>query len=114
LLSDVRAAEALFHAKAARYGVRRVAQLLHARGLPAELVHETLGRARDTELARALAIWRRRFGAPPQDAQSRARQQRFLLGRGFEPSTIHRLMRTVADGGADDAGTVEPADDDGG
>ena len=51
----------------------------------------TLQQARGTELARAQEVWRRRFGHPPADAAERARQMRFLAGRGFEGDIIRRV-----------------------
>jgi regulatory protein len=97
LLSDRRTAEALLHAKAPRYGQRRLQMLLQAKSLAPELVDETLQRARETEQARAFEVWRRRFHAPPADAQERARQIRFLLARGFEASVVQRVLKQAAD-----------------
>jgi regulatory protein len=50
-----------------------------------------------TELERAREVWLRRFGQPPADAAERARQMRFLAGRGFETDIIRRVIA-----GADD------------
>lgn len=92
-LSDVRTADALLLAKAPRYGSRRLRQLLQAKSLDASLVSDTLARARDTEFERALALWQRRFGQPPVDLRERARQQRFLAGRGFDAAVIDRVLK---------------------
>jgi regulatory protein len=92
-LSDQRAAEALVHAKAPRYGQRRLRQMLQARSIDADLVSATLEKAGPTELDRAREIWRRRFGAVPATLQERARQQRFLAGRGFDGSVIEKVLR---------------------
>ncbi len=99
LLSDRRAADTLLQAKASRYGGRRLQQMMQARSFAPELVAETLAQARSTEFERALEVWRRRFGAPPQDLKERARQQRFLAGRGFDAAVIGRVLKT---GGAED------------
>lgn len=106
LLSDVRTADALLLAKAPRYGSRRLKQMLQAKSLDAELVSQTLVRARESEFDRARAVWLRRFGAPPADPRERARQQRFMLARGFEASVIERVLKDAsrADGGR----TVDP------
>lgn len=96
-LSDVRTADALLLAKAPRYGSRRLRQLLQAKSLDASLVSDTLARARDTEFERARALWQRRFGQPPADLRERARQQRFLAGRGFDASVIARVINGVPD-----------------
>jgi regulatory protein len=100
LLSEARVAESVLGAQAARYGTRRLRQTLQAKGLDPELVAATLQQARGTELERARDVWRRRFGTPPADAAERARQMRFLAGRGFEGDVIRRVVQ----GGTDDDG----------
>jgi regulatory protein len=102
-LDEARVAEALLHSKAARYGSRRLQQSLQSKGLPPDLVASSLQQARGTELARATEVWRRRFGAAPADAAERARQMRFLAGRGFEAEVIHQLMRGLSDAASDAA-----------
>ncbi len=93
LLSEARVAESVLLGQGRRYGVRRLKQTMQAKGLAPELVTHTLQQARLTELERALDIWRRRFGSPPVDAAERARQMRFLAGRGFEGDVIRRVVR---------------------
>lgn len=100
LLSEARAAESVLLGQGRRYGARRLKQTLQAKGLEPELVAHTLKQARATELERAQEIWRRRFGQPPADAAERARQMRFLAGRGFEADVIRRVVRGGED--ADD------------
>ena len=106
LLSDVRTADALLLAKAPRYGSRRLKQMLQAKSLDAELVSQTLVRARESEFDRARVVWHRRFGAPPTDPRERARQQRFMLARGFEASVIDRVLKDASR--ADEGRTVDP------
>lgn len=101
LLSDVRTAESVLNSQAPRYGVRRLKQTLQGKGLAPALVASTLQQARSTELARAQEIWRRRFGVPAADAAERARQMRFLAGRGFEGEVIRRVVRGNCDDAAD-------------
>jgi len=100
LLSEARTAESVLNSQGRRYGVRRLKQTLQGKGLAAELVASTLLRARGTELERAQEMWRRRFGEPAADAAGRARQMRFLAGRGFEGDVIRRVVR----GGEDEHG----------
>jgi regulatory protein len=93
LLSEARTAESVLNSQGRRYGVRRLKQTLQGKGLAPALVASTLQQARGTELERAQEVWRRRFGSPPADAQERARQMRFLAGRGFEGDVIRRVVR---------------------
>ncbi len=99
LLSDARATESLVAAKAGRYGQHRLRQLMQQRRLPDDLVTDALQQLRGTERDRAAEVWRRRFGTPPGDARDRARQIRFLIGRGFDADTAARTV----DQGAKDA-----------
>jgi regulatory protein len=93
LLSEARTAEAVLNSQGRRYGVHRLKQTLQGKGLAPELVASTLQQARGTELERAQDVWRRRFGEPAADAAERARQMRFLAGRGFEGEVIRRVVR---------------------
>ena len=97
LLSDARAAASVLSSQGQRYGVRRLKQTLQFKGLDAELVSATLKEARNTEVERAREVWRRRFGVPPADAAERARQMRFMAGRGFECEVILRVVQGAED-----------------
>ena len=93
LLSESRAAASVLRSQGQRYGVRRLKQTLQSKGLDAELISTTLQQARSTELERAREVWRRRFGTPPASAAERARQMRFMAGRGFEGDVIRRVVQ---------------------
>ncbi|RVU49137.1 recombination regulator RecX [Rubrivivax rivuli] len=97
LLSEVRTAESVLQGQGRRHGVRRLKQILQHKGLAPALVASTLQQARATEYERALEVWRRRFGEPPADATERAKQMRFLAGRGFEGDVIQRVVRGGGD-----------------
>jgi regulatory protein len=93
LLSDERAADALVAAKSSRFGDQKLRHSLRERGLTADQVATALLPLADTELARARAVWQRRFDAPAVDAAGRARQARFLAARGFSSATIWRVVQ---------------------
>lgn len=93
LLSDARAAQSVLTGLGARYGLRRLRQTLQAKGVDAELVAGVLQQARGTELERAREVWRRRFGEVAPDAAGRAKQMRFLAGRGFEGEVVRRVVQ---------------------
>jgi regulatory protein len=97
LLSEERTAQSVLLSQGRRFGTRRLRQTLQAKGLAPDLVADTLQQARGTELERAREVWQRRFGQPPADAAERARQMRFMAGRGFEADVIRRVVQ-----GADD------------
>jgi regulatory protein len=92
-LSPERFVESMVHRKAMRFGLGRLAQELRQHGVDEALTQRTLGELRGSELERALAVWRQRFDASPVDARERARQMRFLQGRGFSAEVIRQVMR---------------------
>lgn len=91
-LSEARVAESVLQSQGARFGSRRLEQALQAKGLDAALVAGTLQQACSTELERAAAVWRRRFGEPAANAAGRAKQMRFLAARGFDGDVIRRVV----------------------
>ena len=97
LLSDARYTEARTHAMKYRYGSRRLEHELRSRGIDDTLVAQALKGASVDELARAKAIWARRFDALPADSLERAKQMRFLAGRGFSFEIIRKVLGTSAD-----------------
>ena len=91
-LSEARFVESRVHARAARFGQRRIAHELSQHG--AALDANTAERLRASEFERAQALWTRRFGTEPAaDAALRAKQMRFLAGRGFASDVIRRIVR---------------------
>lgn len=97
LLSDQRTADSVLRSQGARFGSRRLKQTLQAKGLAPALVASTLALARDTEVERARDVWSRKFGTPAPDAAGRARQMRFLAGRGFDGDVIRRVVGGMTD-----------------
>ncbi|MCW5633417.1 MAG: recombination regulator RecX [Rubrivivax sp.] len=98
LLSDERAAESLIASHAQRFGSRRLQHVLRTKGLAPELVAATLEPVRAGELERARELWRRRFGGvPAADAAARAKQARFLAGRGFDADVVGRVVKGLGE-----------------
>jgi regulatory protein len=94
-LNEQRVVESLVHRRGARLGASRVRQELNSRGLPAQAVQDAVEQLRATELDRAREVWRKKFGTPPDDAAERAKQMRFLAGRGFAGDVIRRVVGGV-------------------
>lgn len=95
-LSEQRAAEQMVHARRSRYGMARIRRDMEAKGVAAEVVSSTVAALKEGELEAARAVWRRKFKALPAGAAERAKQARFLLGRGFSSEVITRLLRGLA------------------
>jgi regulatory protein len=100
-LSEARFVESRVHAREQRFGQRRIAQELKQHG--AVLDADAAQRLRASEFERARAVWARKFGqAPAADAAARAKQMRFLAGRGFDADVIRRVVRGAEDGTPED------------
>jgi len=90
-LSHERFVESRVHARASRFGNLRIRQELkqHQVALSAEAAQAL----KESELQRACAVLARKFSQAPADQAERARQARFLAGRGFSPEVIARALR---------------------
>lgn len=92
LLSTERFVESLVHRRAPRLGSARIRQELQQHGIDKAVAADALAALAGSELARARAVWARRFDHPPGDAAERARQGRFLLARGFAAEVVRRVL----------------------
>ncbi len=91
-INEQRVVDSVLHRRAARLGTARLKQELQAKGIGAEAVADAVQALRSTELERAREVWRRKFGEPAADAAGRAKQMRFLAGRGFGGDIIRRVL----------------------
>jgi len=92
-LSDARYAEHTARAKARRYGPLKVAHYLKSRGVDEEAIAAGVRAAGEDGTANLEAIWKTRFRHSPSDERERARQVRFLQGRGFALEAIFRFLK---------------------
>jgi regulatory protein len=92
-LSETRAVEQLVHNRRSRFGLRRIERDLQARGVSGDALSTALAQLKPGQLDAARAIWRRKFGGkPPRTPAERARQARFLQGRGFELDVVLKVI----------------------
>lgn len=96
LLSDERFVQSRLRVRATGAGLRRLEAELarHALALPAA----DRERLQASEVQRAAALWRHRFGGVAADPKERARQMRFLAGRGFAADVIRRAAAALRAG----------------
>lgn len=102
-LSETRFVESRVHARAQRYGSLRIKLELAQHGLT--LSADAQAELKSTELARARSLWQRKFGvngtggpdAVDGNPALRARQMRFLSGRGFSPEIIRQVLRGLVE-----------------
>lgn len=90
-ISQERLLESVLHSRAARLGSARIERELMQRGLDRQAIDQALGTLEGTELQRAQALWARKFKQPASDPRDRARQIRFLIGRGFSAEVARKV-----------------------
>ncbi len=110
-INEQRVAEALAYRRGAKLGAARVVQELKAKGVDPEAVALAGAALKATEYARAVEVWRKKFGragsgaanspldtAPTPDtanspsAAERSKQMRFLASRGFSAEVIRKTV----------------------
>jgi regulatory protein len=96
-ISEARVVESVINRRAARFGAARIKYELQNKGLSASAVADAVKRLKASELERARDIWRRRFDGRAPDAAGRAKQMRFLAGRGFSGDVIGRVVAGLED-----------------
>ena len=96
-LSQTRFSEALVNRRATRYGNSRIVSELQSHGIGGDALSEIKAELNTDEVARACAVWRKKFGTLATDAAERAKQMRFLQQRGFSHRAIQAAMRGAAD-----------------
>lgn len=92
-LSDARFAESVVHRRAARMGANRIMSELRRHAVDDALIDTVGAQLRETELARAQAVWRKKYGQLPRTPAERAKQARFLATRGFSRATIAQVLK---------------------
>lgn len=95
-LSEERFIEQTVRARSRRFGPLKIAHHLREKGIDEANVAAALVLARAGEAEALESTWRARFGAPSPDAAGKARQIRFLQGRGFSLQSILDLLRRVS------------------
>ncbi len=92
-LSDTRFANALVRQKTGEMSVRAISASLKAKGVPSEVASAAIAESEIDDHDAMVALWLRKFGAPPANDREKARQVRFLQSRGFALSAIFKLLR---------------------
>ena len=96
-LSDARFAEQTIRAKSRRFGPVKLAQSLRAKGVAEDEIDAAFRAAGEHGEADIARVWASRFSTAPADERERARQVRFLQGRGFTLGAILHFMKRSPD-----------------
>ena len=94
-LSEERFVEQTVRAKSRRFGPLKIAHSLREKGIGEAEIAQAVALAREGESESLESAWRSRFGRIPADAAEKARQVRFLQGRGYSLQSIMDLLRRV-------------------
>lgn len=90
LLNAQRFIEGRIQARSGRHGSPRIRQELARHGLAPDASQAARLRAEDR--GHAQALWLRRYGEVSSDPAEKARQMRFLAGRGFPPDVVRAVV----------------------
>ena len=97
LVDDARVVETLVNRRSGKLGASRLRQELQAKGVSAEMVAETMAGLKGTELARAQAVWQKKFGQLAATSAERNKQARFLASRGFSGDVVRQVVAGLSD-----------------
>ena len=97
LQSDQRAVDSLVYRRSAKLGTQRLRQEMQSKGMDPQAVAQAVAQLRTSGQARAFEVWRKKFGSPAATSAERAKQVRFLAGRGFSGEAIARVVSGAFD-----------------
>ena len=97
LVDDARVVETLVNRRSGKLGASRLRQELQAKGVSPELVAETMAGLKGSELARAQAVWQKKFGQLAATSAERNKQARFLVSRGFSGDVVRQVVAGLSD-----------------
>jgi len=97
LVDDARVVETLVNRRSGKLGASRLRQELQAKGVSPELVAETMAGLKGSELARAQAVWQKKFGQLAATSAERNKQARFLASRGFSGDVVRQVVAGLSD-----------------
>jgi regulatory protein len=92
-LSEARFVEQLTTVRRRKFGAPRILHELRQKGVSETALAAAQSQLKGSEFEAACAVWLKKFGKLPATAQERAKQSRFLAGRGFSAEVVHRVLR---------------------
>ena len=97
-IDEKRVIESVLHRRSDKLGAARIRQELQRKGLDPDAVANAVATLQVSEVERAHAVWRKKFGdGAAVSASERGRQMRFLASRGFGSDAIRRVVAAAAD-----------------
>ena len=84
--------EAVVQTRRRRFGAAKVLRELKDKGVSEDGLAEAREALADGEMEAARSVWQKKFGEPPVSLAERAKQTRFLAGRGFSSEVIRKIL----------------------
>ncbi|HEY7884029.1 MAG TPA: regulatory protein RecX, partial [Cellvibrionaceae bacterium] len=92
-LNDERYAEAFIRSALMKgRGPLRIKRELQQKGVAPAIINHAFDVAEIDWWQQAQELWQRKFGTPPEDAKTRAKQIRFMLYRGFSLDLVNDII----------------------
>ena len=92
-LSEARFVEQLTTVRRRRFGAARILHELREKGVSDTALAAAQSRLKESEVDAARAVWKKKFGRMPTTLEERAKQSRFLAGRGFSADAVHAVLK---------------------
>jgi regulatory protein len=99
-INEDRVVASVVYRRSAKLGTQRLRQEMQSKGMDPQAVAQAVDVLRTSEQARAHEVWRKKFGSPASTPAERAKQVRFLAGRGFSGEAIARVVSGAFDADA--------------
>jgi len=96
-LSERRLVDAIVQTRRRRFGTAKVLRELKDKGVSEEGLTQARATLREDELETARSVWSKKFGKRPASLAERAKQTRFLAGRGFSQEVIRKVLDLADD-----------------
>lgn len=91
-VSEQRFVDALVRTRRARFGSIKVLQELKQKGVSEEGIARAREALVESELQAARDVWQKKFAGRPGSMAERAKQARFLGGRGFSQEVVRKVL----------------------
>jgi regulatory protein len=92
-LSEARFVEQLTTTRRRKFGAARIVHELREKGVSGDAISVAHSQLRAGEVEAARAVWKKKFGKLPRSLQERAKQARFLAGRGFSGEVVRQVLK---------------------
>lgn len=91
-LSDKRFSEQFIYSKKNKFGIKKIAYELKLKGVDDQIISHAIDSIRPEEFLLAQEIWKKKFKDLPSSNEEKAKQTRFLQGRGIDPFIIQKIL----------------------